>query len=76
VYLPLAEVKKPNSHQGALTISYEIICDICINSIHKYIYIFRSEFFFDIVCLMSCCVNVLYCLYKWKITKKKGNAGK
>jgi hypothetical protein len=51
---------------GALTISYEIICDICINSIHKYIYIylFGSGRNVTIMCVMSCYVNVLYCLYR------------
>jgi hypothetical protein len=43
-----------------MTISYVIICDIGINSIHKYVYPNQKNV--NIVCVMSCCVNVLYSL--------------
>jgi hypothetical protein len=45
---------------GALimAISYEISCDICFNSIHKYIYSDQKNV--KIVCLMSCCINLYF----------------
>jgi hypothetical protein len=43
-----------------MTISYVMTCDIGINLKHKYIYLdWKND---TIVCVMSCCVNVLYCL--------------
>jgi hypothetical protein len=54
--------KSPSTRKlsAALTASYEITCDICVNSIHKYIYIYTYSDQ-ENVNIVSC-VNVLHCL--------------
>ena len=55
--------KSPSTRKlsAALTASYEITCDICVNSIHKYIYIyiFRSGKCQYSVCNVLCKCIVL-----------------